>query len=145
MIDEGWIYVLPFDHGVASVGLVLEDLGVEIGDPEAGAPLDAMEGKVNPCRVWGNIPLLVHLQQMNTSEPPLKDLFESVRAAEQEPGVLAVSVLAGFPLADTREAGLSCIVMTDGDEALGQRIRDRILAEMPGLPLAQALEAARRG
>ncbi len=91
--------------------------------------LDAMEGKVNPCRVWGNIPLLVHLQQMNTSEPPLKDLFESVRAAEQEPGVLAVSVLAGFPLADTREAGLSCIVMTDGDEALGQRIRDRILAE----------------
>lgn len=34
LIDEGWIYVLPFDHGVASVGLVLESADLE-GDPEA--------------------------------------------------------------------------------------------------------------
>ncbi len=40
LIDEGWIYVLPFDHGVASVGLVLEatepeDEGLEAEDPES--------------------------------------------------------------------------------------------------------------
>lgn len=105
--------------------LDMKETGIKTGE----ITLDAMAGKIKPCRVWGNIPLLVHLQRMNTSEPPLKDLFDSVHAAEAEPGVLAVSVLAGFPLADTREAGLSCIVITDGDEALGKRIRDRILAQ----------------
>ncbi len=35
LIDEGWIYVLPFDHGVASVGLVLEEPAPAIDDPEA--------------------------------------------------------------------------------------------------------------
>ena len=35
LIDEGWIYVLPFDHGVASVGLVLESPGPDGDDPQA--------------------------------------------------------------------------------------------------------------
>ncbi len=105
--------------------LDMKETGMKTGQ----ITLDAMSGKVNPRCVWGNIPLLVHLQRMNTSEPPLKELFDSVRKAEEEPGVLAVSVLAGFPLADTREAGLSCIVVTDGDVALGKRIRDRILMQ----------------
>ncbi len=36
LIDEGWIYVLPFDHGVASVGLVLEEPAPEVvDDPES--------------------------------------------------------------------------------------------------------------
>lgn len=105
--------------------LDMKETGIKAGQ----ITLDAMAGKVDPRRAWGNIPLLVHLQRMNTAEPPLKDLFDAVRAAETEPGVLAVSVLAGFPLADTREAGLSCIVVTDGDTALGKRIRNRILAQ----------------
>lgn len=105
--------------------LDMKETGIKTGQ----ITLDAMSGKVNPRCVWGNIPLLVHLQRMNTSEPPLKDLFDSVRKAEEEPGVLSVSVLAGFPLADTREAGLSCIVVTDGDKAMGKRIRDRILSQ----------------
>ncbi len=35
LIDEGWIYVLPFDHGVASVGLVLEAPVPALDDAEA--------------------------------------------------------------------------------------------------------------
>lgn len=105
--------------------LDMKETGIKTGQ----ITLDAMSGKVNPRCVWGNIPLLVHLQRMNTSEPPLKDLFDPVRKAEEEPGVLSVSVLAGFPLADTREAGLSCIVVTDGDKAMGKQIRDRILSQ----------------
>lgn len=103
--------------------LDMKECGIRTGQ----ITLDAMAGKVRPVKVWGNIPLLVHLQQMNTSEAPLKDLMAMVAAAETEPGVLAVSVLAGFPLADTREAGLCCIVVTDGDAALGVKIRNRIL------------------
>ena len=56
LIDEGWIYVLPFDHGVASVGLVLE------------APLPAPE---DPEAVWrrtlGRYPTLE--RQLASSEP----------------------------------------------------------------------------
>ncbi len=35
LIDEGWIYVLPFDHGVTSVGLILESPAPALDDPEA--------------------------------------------------------------------------------------------------------------
>ncbi len=35
LIDEGWIYVLPFDDGVASVGLVLEEPAPAAVAPEA--------------------------------------------------------------------------------------------------------------
>ena len=35
LIDEGWIYVLPFDHGVASVGLILAEPAPAAIAPEA--------------------------------------------------------------------------------------------------------------
>lgn len=104
--------------------LDMRECGLRTGE----ITLKAMAGEIDPVTAWGNIPALVHLQRMNTSEPPLSELIALAREAEREPGVLAVSLLAGFPLADTREAGLSCIVMTDGDAALAGAIRDRLLA-----------------
>ncbi|GMG82468.1 M81 family metallopeptidase [Paralimibaculum aggregatum] len=105
--------------------LDMRDCGMRTGQ----ITLDAMAGRIDPVTVWGNVPLLTHLQRMNTSEPPLAGLIALAREAEAEPGVLAVSVLPGFPLADTREAGMSCIVMTDGDAVRAAAIRDRILGE----------------
>lgn len=103
--------------------LDMKETGIRTGE----ITLAAMADKVQPVRVWGNIPLLVHMQRMNTSDQPLKDLMQMAVDAEKIPGVLAVSILPGFPLADTREAGLSCVVVTDGDEALGIEIRNKIL------------------
>ena len=114
--------------------------------------VDAVRGAVVPVTEWGNLPLLVHLQCMDTNRAPWKDLMDLAREAESRPGVLAVSVLGGFPLADTHEAGLSCIVTTDGDRALARSIRDTILGaawqrregfHMQPEPLAVSVRRAR--
>lgn len=105
--------------------LDMKETGIRTGQ----ITLDAMAGKIKPVTVWGNVPLLVNLQCMNTSEPPLADLMRTAADAERNPAVLAVSILPGFPLADTREAGLSCIVMTDDDPLLARQVLQRILSQ----------------
>jgi len=42
---------------------------------------------------------------------------------------LAASLFTGFPHADIRNAGLSAVVVTDGDRALAERLRDELLNE----------------
>jgi microcystin degradation protein MlrC len=44
-------------------------------------------------------------------------------------GALAASLFTGFPHADIRNAGLSAVVVTDGDRALAERLRDELLDE----------------
>jgi len=99
----------------------------DCGRHTARIALDAMAGRVQPVVAWGNVPVLVHLQRMDTGQPPWTELIAMAREAETRRGVLAVSVLGGFPLADTREAGLSCIAVTDADPPLARAIRDSIL------------------
>jgi microcystin degradation protein MlrC len=43
-------------------------------------------------------------------------------------GALSASVFVGFPNADIEFAGLSAVVVTDGDEALARRWCDELLA-----------------
>ncbi|AVZ17534.1 TPA: M81 family metallopeptidase [Pseudomonas aeruginosa] len=65
-------------------------------------------------------PLLAHTLQMNTEVPgAMRDAIAAARAAEAQPGVLAVSVFGGFPLADIADAGMSVLVV-----AQEQRLAD---------------------
>jgi microcystin degradation protein MlrC len=48
------------------------------------------------------------------------------RAAEQKPGMLAVSLLPGFAYADVPQMGPSVLVVADSDEALAQREAERL-------------------
>ena len=45
----------------------------------------------------------------------------------EEEGALAVSLFTGFPHADIKNAGLSCVVVTDGDGEAAERMRDELL------------------
>jgi microcystin degradation protein MlrC len=55
---------------------------------------------------------------------------EAAKAAEQEAGVLAVSVLAGFPLSDFRDAGMSVVVVAENDAALADAVAGRIARQI---------------
>ena len=77
---------------------------------------------------------------------------EAARQAELEQGVLAVSIMAGFSLADFADAGMSVIVVTDNDEQLAEsvahNIAQQIWQEREGFvyhstPLKESLERAR--
>ena len=88
--------------------------------------LDTLDGRVKPIMAWGNRPILAQTLRMGTDDEPMKSLIEAARAVERTP-ILAATVFGGFPLADMPDAGLSAIVIADGDAAAAAAARDRLL------------------
>ena len=114
--------------------------------------LRALAGEVRPVMAWGNRPLLAHTLRQNTSEGAMRDFVEAARAAERA-GMLAASAFGGFQQADIAEAGISAVVVADGDRAAAQAACDAILDTAwrrredfvyRGRPLADALAEAKR-
>jgi microcystin degradation protein MlrC len=77
-------------------------------------------------------------------------LMACARQAEQRPGVLSVSLMAGFPYADVPEIGASVIAVADGDEKLAAAVADDLAAamwdvrEQLNVPCPEPLEAVIR-
>lgn len=105
------------------------DVGNQIGE----ALLDSIDGKVSPVMSWGHTKLLSQTLRQGTDDEPMATLIRLCREAEKEPGVLAATAFGGFALADIHDAGNSVIVVTDGDQARADEIRDRILNAAWGL------------
>ena len=86
-------------------------------------------GEVRPVMAWRKIPLVTHQEQFLTSNGPMKVWFDRARALEADPKVLQVSNYPMQPWLDVAEGGWSTIVVTDGDQALAERLAD----EMAGM------------
>ncbi len=125
----------------------------ETGERAGRLLLDTLAGRVRPVMAWGNAPMLPHTLKQDTNDEPMRGLQALAAAAEREPGILAATIFGGFPLADTREAGLSVLVVADGDPAAAAAVRDRLLAAAweqraglvyQGRPLAESVAEAKR-
>ncbi len=88
--------------------------------------LRAMRGEVRPVMAWGNVPMLPHVMRQGTDDHPNKELQHRCAAMNDE-GALAASLFTGFPHADIANAGLSAVVVTDGDRKLAEDLRDELL------------------
>jgi microcystin degradation protein MlrC len=88
--------------------------------------LRALRGQVSPVMAWGNVPMLPHVMRQGSDDHPNRELQARVAEMRQE-GALAASLFTGFPHADIKNAGLSAVVVTDGDRALAERLRDELL------------------
>jgi microcystin degradation protein MlrC len=75
---------------------------------------------------WGNAPMLPHVMRQGSDDHPNRDLQARCAAMSAE-GALAASLFTGFPHADISNAGLSAVVVTDGDRGLAERLRDELL------------------
>ena len=93
--------------------------------------LKAMRGEMRPVIAWGNVPMLPHVMRQGSDDHPNKELQARVAAMTSE-GALAASLFTGFPHADIGNAGLSAVVVTDGDRALAERLRDELLDQAWG-------------
>ena len=94
----------------------------------AARPIFAMlRGEVRPVAVWGNRPMLPHVMRQGSGDFPNRELQARARAMEAEGGALAASLFTGFPHADIANAGLGCVVVTDGDREAAERMRDELL------------------
>ena len=110
-----------------------------------------LEQKIKPVMAWRQLPLLSHTLMSNTSESAMQRAVFAASAAQTEPGVLAVSIMAGFSLADFEDAGVSVVVVTDQNadlaDAVAARISEQIWADREGFiytsePLAISLQHA---
>jgi microcystin degradation protein MlrC len=113
---------------------------------------DMLQGKCRPLLGWCQLPLLSATLTSNTSLCAMQRAIQAAQDAETEVGVLAVSILAGFPLSDFRDAGMSVVVVTDNDVTLAERVADRIALSIwnertdfvyDSIPLRQSLAHAR--
>jgi microcystin degradation protein MlrC len=98
----------------------------ETADRAGGILLRAMRGEVRPVLAWGNVPMLPHVMRQGSDDYPNKELQARCAAMSAE-GALCASLFTGFPHADIANAGLSAVVVTDGDEGLAERLRDELL------------------
>ncbi len=93
----------------------------------AGQPIFAMlEGRSRPALAWGQRPMLPHVMRQSSLDSPNREIQERAHAMEQE-GALAASLFVGFPHADIKEAGVSAVVVTEGDQGLARRWCDELL------------------
>jgi microcystin degradation protein MlrC len=83
-----------------------------------------IKGKVCPRTAFRRIPLLS--PTIPTHKPPYAHLMEIVKEMESRLGVLSVSLMHGFPWSDIPEAGVSAIVVTDGNYEHAQEIVDEL-------------------
>ena len=99
----------------------------EAGELAGSTVLRQLRGEIKPIMVWGNAPILAQTLKMNTSEGAMKAFTDCAREAERN-GVLAASAFGGFPMADIADAGMSAIVVSDGNRRQAEAARDRILS-----------------
>lgn len=95
----------------------------EIG-AQAGRLLDAtLRGTVHPRTLRLRVPMLDEANAGRTDVPETAALYADARAYEKEPGILAVSINAGFSEADITEMGPTVLVTYDqGHAARAQAI-----------------------
>ncbi|RIK47057.1 MAG: hypothetical protein DCC58_01225 [Chloroflexi bacterium] len=89
--------------------------------------LATVRGECVPTMAHVRLPLIAPNQSMVTTwQSPLKIAIDRARELEREPGVLAATVLGGFPFADVPFAGVATIVVTDNDPALARRLANEL-------------------
>ncbi|WP_298719647.1 M81 family metallopeptidase [uncultured Oceanisphaera sp.] len=91
---------------------------------------EAMSGKIKPRCTIVRRPLLVGANNGRTTEGQMVDLLACAEEMMQEPGVLDISINAGFTMADTPYIGPSVTVTGDGKSPryveIGEELMDRI-------------------
>jgi microcystin degradation protein MlrC len=87
----------------------------------------AMNGEVRPVTAWGNAPMLPHVMAQGSYRSPNRELQAMAEEMERLGECLVASVFTGFPHADVSQAGLSAVVVTDGDLPGAQRLVARLL------------------
>jgi len=122
----------------------------ECGEHAARILFAHLGGQAQPVIAWRQPPLLTHTLKSATAHGAMHRAVEAARQAECD-GMLAVSILPGFPLADIASPYLSVVVVGDGDrsaaDAVAERIARQIWDEREGFvyqsePMAESVSRA---
>jgi microcystin degradation protein MlrC len=102
----------------------------ETGERAARLMVRTLRGEIMPTQTAAFPPMAINILCQNTSESPLKDLYEWASILDTEPSVLSQSILFGFSYADVPTMGPSVVVVTDGNLALAERLTRGMAEDM---------------
>ena len=103
-----------------------------VDTPETGARamqilLGTINGDIVPTMAHVKLPLIAPNQSMVTTwQSPLKTAIDRAREMEKEPGVVAATVLGGFPFSDVPYTSVATIVVTNNDRALAKKYANEL-------------------
>ena len=123
----------------------------ERGLQAADLLMRTVRGEVRPVSSIAKPELVYNIAFHNTNMRPMKPVMDAAIELEQQPGILAVSIAAGYQYADVPWMGPCIVVVADGDQDLADReaqkladmmwsTRDELLPTIPGP--ADAVEMA---
>lgn len=98
----------------------------ETGELIARIASQYLNGEIQPSTAWCQIPLLSHTLRSNTNEGAMQSAIEYAKRAEEQDGILAVSIVAGFSLCDFADSGMSVVVVSSKGYAPAQEMANEI-------------------
>ena len=118
-----------------ATGLIIYKTCPHIDQPERGLQaaellVRTLRGEAKPVSAMAKPEVLFNIAFHNTSRGPMKTLMDAAIEVEKKPGILAVSIAAGYQYADVPAMGPTIVVIADGDAELAQRECDRLSALM---------------
>lgn len=90
----------------------------------------AVKGEIRPVSAVAKPAMILNLLGQDTAREPMISLMNLARKVERRPGMLSVSIMAGFPYADVPAMGPSIIAVADGDKARAQAAADELAEAM---------------
>jgi microcystin degradation protein MlrC len=79
-----------------------------------------LRGEVRPVQAAAYPPMAINIERQCTAEEPLATYTRTLDHARQQPGILGVSLILGFPYSDVAKMGSSLLVVTDDQHNLAQ-------------------------
>lgn len=83
-------------------------------------------GEITPTTAFQQLDVAISILRQSTLDEPMAGIMARAATVLDEPGVLNHSVWEGYPYADVEAMGMSCLVITDNDEALATSMCERI-------------------
>jgi microcystin degradation protein MlrC len=91
-----------------------------------------VRGEVGAVTRIAKPPLILNLLGQDTNRAPMTSLMAKARECEKRPGVLSVSLMAGFPYADVPDMGPAVMAVTDGDAGGAAAIAEELASAIWG-------------
>lgn len=123
----------------------------ETGERAGRLLVRLLAGQIAPVTAWRRLPMMTHTLRVATSHGAMQRCVQAASEAEHD-GLLSVSVLPGFALADIPAPCLSVVAIANGDAAQASAAAERIARQAweeradfiyPDEPLSRSIMRAR--
>lgn len=91
-----------------------------------------LRGECRPVQALVQLPLAINIERQGTDSEPCRRLYLEAAALNRREGVLAVSILLGFPYADVEEMGTAVLVVADRDRSLAAAVAKQLADSIVG-------------